>query len=87
MIDVLETWLLQMRWNSTLCLHSLDIFGGWSHIILIILVVALAGEVIWSFVLMRTAKLWKQELAMVWNKILRYRSYILIAPKGIVHIT
>lgn len=61
MIDVLKTGLLEVRRNNGMrLLLGLDFFGRRSSLIFIVIVIALAGEVIGTFVLVRWAKLESQ---------------------------
>jgi hypothetical protein len=56
-IDVLETGLLEMRWNDRMRLLGLDFLGCGSRLIFIVVVIAFACEVIGTFVLMGWAVL------------------------------
>ena len=56
-IDVLETGLLEMGWNDGVRLLGLNFFGCRSHLIFIVVIVALTGKIIGSFVLMGWAEL------------------------------
>jgi len=62
MVDVLESGLVEMGWNSWMALLDLKILWGWSCFIFIIVVVALAREIFRAFVLMGRAKLEDHEL-------------------------
>lgn len=61
-IDMLETGLLEMGWNDGVRLLSLDFFGCRGHLVFVIVVAALTGEIIWSFVLMRRAELERKKM-------------------------
>jgi hypothetical protein len=60
-IDVLETGLLEMRWNDGMRLLGLDFFGCGSRLIFIVIVIALTSKVIGAFVLMGWAELERKE--------------------------
>lgn len=62
MVDVLEARLLEMRRNDGVRLLGLDFFGGWGHLIFVLVVIALAGEVIGTFMLMGWAELKKEKM-------------------------
>ena len=57
MVDVLEAGLLEMGRNDGVRLLGLDFFGSWGRLIFIIVVIALAGVVIGTFMLMGWAEL------------------------------
>lgn len=58
MVDVLETGLLEMRGNSRVSLWDLHIFRSRRMVLIfLVIIVALAGEIIWAFVLMRATEL------------------------------
>jgi hypothetical protein len=89
-IDMLETGLLEMGWNDGVRLLSLDFFGCRSHLIFVIVVVALTGEIIGSFVLMRWAELEGNKMVSQHIPLCHVRSemtYILIATESLVHVT
>lgn len=89
-IDVLETGLLEMRWNNGMRLLGLNFFGCWSRLIFIIVVIALAREVIGTFVLMGWAELerkeWLASDSVYHVAIRREMTYILIATESLVHV-
>ena len=66
MIDVLETGLMKMGWYGgvSLDLNSLQVLWCWSHLILIIVIVALACKIFRSFVFVRGAKLEKYKVSV-----------------------
>lgn len=58
MVDVLETGLLEMRGNGRVSLLNLHILRSRCMVLVfLVVIVALAGEIIWAFVLM-----WATEL-------------------------
>ena len=58
MVDVLETGLLKMRGNGRVSLLNLHILGSRCVVLIfLVVIVALAGEIIRAFVLMRATKL------------------------------
>lgn len=65
MIDVLETGLLEMRWNGGMALLCLNLFGGRGRLILLVVILTLAGKIIRSFVFMGRSELESRELAAI----------------------
>lgn len=63
MVDVLKAGLLEMGRNNRVRLLGLNFLGCRSRLILIVVVVALAGEIVGSFVLMGWAELARKKLA------------------------
>lgn len=88
MIDMLETGLLEMGWNDGVRLLGLDFFGCRGRLVFIIVVVALTGKIIGSFVLMGRAELERRWLACSPIQHARLEmAYILIATESLVHVT
>lgn len=65
MTDVLETGLMKMRWNGGMALLGLHFFRGRGNLLLLVIILTLAGEIIWSFVFMGRAELESRELAAI----------------------
>jgi uncharacterized iron-regulated membrane protein len=58
MINVLETGLVEMRGNGSVGLWNLHVLGGRCVILIfLVVIVTLAGEIIWAFVLVRATEL------------------------------
>ena len=72
MVDVLETGLLEMGRNDGVRLLGLDFFRSWGRLIFVIVVIALAGVVLGTFMLMGWAEL--QQRWLVSCSIIHVRS-------------
>lgn len=87
MVDVLESGLVEMRWNGRVALLNLHFLRGRSGFIFVVVVVALAGEILGAFVFMGRSKLDGHEVLASMPIVERNATYILIATKGIGHVT